>query len=166
LSYFYEGVGWLVRAIGKAVNWLLPGNPANGLVKAGEGMMDAAKAARENASATETATDAVNDFAAALSNVPRVLNINALRNRTASGSAPTGGPTTGGGATTGGGGDDPRVGGGDGIYNRAMAFYGDIHVHGVEDVADMLEKIGRATGRTVARGGTSRLAIATASVRQ
>lgn len=55
-TYVVSALGWLIRAIGKAVNWLLPGNPANGLVKFGQNMMD-------QADATRAAIDATADMA-------------------------------------------------------------------------------------------------------
>lgn len=66
-SYVTQAIGWFVRAIGKAVNFLLPGNPANGLVRFGQSMIDASKAARDFSTQT-------NAMAASMRNVPLIFN--------------------------------------------------------------------------------------------
>lgn len=73
-SYVQEALGRFVKAIGDAVNWLLPGNPANRLVEFGQGMIDSAKAARNFG-------DAMNENARQMRNVPISFNAGHARYR-------------------------------------------------------------------------------------
>lgn len=143
VSYFMEGLGWLLRAIGKAVNWLLPGNPANGLVEWGQSMIDAARASRK-------ATEETERFAAALSNVPNVISIARLRHGLATGAGGTGGY---------GGGNDPLGPTTGKPSNPPLTIV--VNVAGsVISERDLGEVVGRAIDRAVNRGGTTRFAVA------
>lgn len=78
-TYVVQALGWLIRAIGKAINWLLPGNPANGLVKFGQNMIDQAVATRRNIDATNAATEATERMSKAISNMPSGYKLAELR---------------------------------------------------------------------------------------
>ena len=141
LSFVMEGFGWLIWGIGKLVD-SLPGISAKGMIKTGEAMTEAARAARRNATATDQATDAVNSFSSALSNIPRVLNINALRHMVTGGSgavAPNPGSLAGNGLT------------------RTDIY---ITVPGAGDPTAVAEAVGRVVQRVTSRGGTSTLRVA------
>lgn len=135
-SYVTEGIGRFLVAIGKAINFLLPGNPANGLVRWGQEMIDAAKAARKG-------TEATNQFAESLSNAARVFSVARARHSV----------VTGGGAGLGPGGippispprhpTNPPV---------TVNFYGP-----VMDPSQVTEAVGRAVDRAGMRMGTTRL---------
>lgn len=146
LSYLAEAVGWVIRGIGRLVD-ALPGISAKGVINAGQAMIDAARAARRNADATDNATDKVNEFAGALSNIPRVFNVEALRHLVGAGSSKHGGGP--------GGGVPPGT--------KPPTFYsnGDINinVYGATDPIKTAEAIGREMDRRFSRGGTSRLAV-------
>lgn len=151
LSFLAEALGWTIRAIGRLID-AIPGVSAKGLINSGQAMIDAARAARRNASATDKATDAVNDFAASLSNIPRVLNINALRHLVGAGSGT--GPGTSG--------TPPRRGGKDDRETRSSFGDTTINVYGATDPVRTAEAIGRELQRRQGRGGTSRIAVALA----
>jgi hypothetical protein len=156
VSFVMEAFGWLVRGIGKLID-SLPFVSAKGVINAGQAMIDAAEAARRNAGATNKATDAINSFSSALSNIPRVLNINALRHMVTG--QPGGGGGGGGGGSGGGGGGTGTGGGGGG---NPLFMYGDINivVPGAGDPAAVADAVGRAIDRTRSRGGISRLTVA------
>lgn len=139
-SYVMEAMGWLVRGVGKLID-SLPFVSAKGVIEAGQAMMDAARAARANGDANAYATQAVSDFADALTNVPRVLNINALRNMVTGGGAGPISPTTQGSGNT--------------------VIY--ITVPGAGDPNATAAAVGRALERARSRGGTSRVVLATAT---
>ena len=151
-SFVTEVIGWMILGIGKLID-SLPFISAKSMINIGKEMVDAAQAARRNTDATENATDAVNKFADSLSNIPRVLNINALRHMV------TGGGSGGGGSTGGGGGPGPRNPGYRTIINNGDTY---ITVPGAGDPRRVAEEVGRVIERTRARGGTSRITLATA----
>lgn len=159
LSWLMQGIGLVVKAFGWLVDKINIFGGDGGIGKIGQEMIDAAKAARRNTDATDEATDAVSKFAGALSNIPRVLNINALRHMV----------TGGGGGGGGGGGDDifpgsrlPGGGGGRGAGPATYSNYGDtyITVPGAGDPRQVAEEVGRVIERTSSRGGTHRLQVA------
>lgn len=150
ISYLGEALGWVIRGIGRLVD-ALPGISAKGVINAGQAMIDAARAARRNSDATNKATDAVNEFAGALSNIPRVLNINALRHLVGAGSSPHGGGP--------GGGTPPGTGGGKPMFSMGNV---EINVYGASDPAAVAEAVGRELEWRFSRGGTNRLAAALA----
>lgn len=168
-SYVIEALGWFIKGLGVFIDKIIPdwvSKVGKGLAKQGQDMIDSARASRKNTDATDKATDAVNKFAGALSNVPRVLNINALRHMiTGAGGGGTGGSGGGGGGGSGGG-----VGGGGGGGGRKgglpqpMTINGDIYitVPGAGDPERVAQAVGRAIERTKARGGMSRLSLAVA----
>ena len=144
VSYVMEAFGWLVRGIGRLVD-SLPGISAKGVINAGQAMIDAAESARRNAKAADGATDGLNKFASALSNIPRVLNVNALRH-----------------SVTGGSGAVPitRIGGPNGppvVNNNGDII---INVSGSGDPEETANAVGRALERTRSRGGMGRLRLA------
>lgn len=155
LSLTMEALGWLVRGLGKLVD-ALPGVSAKGVINAGQEMIDAARAARKNTSATENATNAVNEFAAALTNIPRVLNINALRHLISGGSR-------GGGGGGGGGGDLPggKPFGGGGLKALDSSSNVTINVYGATDPIRTADALADVLDRRRLRGGTHRLTVAT-----
>lgn len=147
LSYLAEALGWVIRGVGRLVD-ALPGISAKGVINAGQSLIDAARAARRNSDATDKATDAVEKFAGALSNIPHVLNINLLRHLLGGGSVTTGGTSTGGGAP---GTAESRVGNVGGII---------INVYEARDARKTAEAVGREVEWRFSRGGTNRLAAA------
>lgn len=149
-SYFIESLGWVIKGIGTLLD-SLPFVSAKGIINAGQAMMDAARAARRNAQASEKATDGLNQLASALTNIPHILNVNALRHLIAGG----GGGGGGGGITPGGG------GGGTGFPG---VTYGNVYitVPGAGDPAAVAENVGRVLEQKRSRGGTSRVVLATA----
>lgn len=155
VSYVMEAFGWLIRAIGKAVNWLLPGNPANSLVKAGQEMMDAARDARnglDNASGgVEDLGNAAAAATAQILNYARVVHINSLRHRIA-GTGGNAGAGVGGGTGTGAGrATPPRRRGPEGSVNN---FY--ISNPDPRAVAHEVVRILEGPAR---RGGASRATV-------
>lgn len=144
-SYVMEAFGSIVKFIGKLVD-SLPFVSAKSVINAGQAMIDAARAARKNATATDTATEAVESFASALSNIPRVLNINALRHM-----------VTGGG---GGGPAVPVVPVEGGVITTYGDTYVTINVPGAGDPVAVANNVGAVVERTRVRGGTSRLTLA------
>lgn len=161
-SYLMQGLGMVVKAVGKLID-SLPFVKAKGIIRAGQEMIDAARAARRNADATDKATDAVEKFASSLSNIPRVLNVNALRHMV------TGG---GGGSDGGGGGKQwwkrrgpgmspggPMDTGGSVPVNVGTV---NININGAGDPRQVAEEVGRVIERTGSRGGLSRLQVALA----
>lgn len=150
ISFVMEAFGWLVRAIGRAVD-ALPFVSAKGVINAGQEMIDAARAARRNTAATDKATDAVNGFAAALNNVPNVLNVNLLRHLISG---------SGGGGGDGGSNRPPR---GDGEGNPRVPLAGANITFNIYDATDP-RAVANAVASVVtgnrARGGTSRLSVA------
>jgi hypothetical protein len=117
------------------------------VIETGQAMIDAAKAARKNADATDAATGAVQTFAGALSNIPRVLNINLLRHLL-------------GGTSGTAGASSSRGTGSGGFYNHGTI---NITVPGAGDPNAVAERVAQSVMRTRARGGVSRLAVAVAS---
>jgi hypothetical protein len=83
-TYFTQALGWLIAAIGKAINFLLPGNPANGMVRAGREMQAAARDARESLRNMGKEADNV---IASLRNVPIAFNTAFARYQIGTGSA-------------------------------------------------------------------------------
>lgn len=153
LSYLAEGLGWVIRGIGRLVD-ALPGISAKGVINAGQAMIDAAKAARRNADATNNATDKVNEFAGALSNIPRVLNLNSLRHLVGANSRPRSG-SGGTGSGTGGAGKG-------GPSGPLMSVSGGVnfYIYGATDPEATAEAVGRVIERRASRGGTTRLQAA------
>lgn len=151
LSVVMEAFGWLVRGIGRLVD-ALPGISAKGVINAGQEMIDAARAARRNATATDKATDAVNEFAGSLSNIPRVLNLNALRHLI-SGGGPGGDSGGSGGGSRDGGTVTPTPRNGPTLRDTTIT----INVYDATDPRRTAEAIGRELQNRLARGGTSRL---------
>lgn len=149
LSFLAEALGWVIRAIGRLID-AIPGISAKGLINSGQAMIDAAKAARRNADATDNATDKVNEFAGALSNIPRVLNLNALRHLVGGGSTP---PVTTPPGSTPGDPDKPKV--------KSIGSI-EINVYGATNARETAEMIGRELDRRLSRGGTSRLGLSLA----
>ncbi len=135
-SYVMEAMGWLVRGIGKLVD-SLPFVKAQGVIDAGQAMMDAARAARKNGDANAYATKELERFAGALSNVPNVFNVNALRHAMGGSPIPSASNRNGGGNTT--------------IY---------ITVPGAGDPVAVAENVGRAIESARRRGSTSRIVLA------
>lgn len=158
LSYLHEAIGWVVRGIGRLVD-MIPGISARSIIRAGQEMIDGARAARRGMDAAASAADRL---AGALSNVPRVLNVAALRNRVASGAAP--GPPAPPRGPRGGGGTGappgPGGGGGGGDRDRERVVVYVQNVNGVVDAAAFLDEMGRLAQRARSRGGTVRLATA------
>ncbi|MDO8500465.1 MAG: hypothetical protein Q7S20_01320 [Gemmatimonadaceae bacterium] len=157
-SFVSEAIGWMILGIGKLID-SLPFVSAKGMINMGQSMIDAARAARRNTDATDDATDAVTKFASALSNIPRVLNINALRHMvTGAGGGDSG---SGGGGSVGGSGG----GGGGGKGDQILYSYDTINitVPGAGDPERVAEAVGRVIERKRARGGMSRLALAVAT---
>lgn len=150
LSYLAEALGWVIRGIGRLVD-ALPGISAKGVINAGQAMIDAARAARRNSDATNKATDAVEKFAGALSNIPHVLNINALRHLVGAGSSAHGG---------GPGALPPGTGGGRPMASNVGGWT--INVFESSDPRATAEAVGREIDQRFRRGGTSRLAVALA----
>lgn len=139
ISYVMESFGWLVRGIGKLID-ALPGVSAKGVINAGQAMMDAAKAARANGDATAYATKELEKFASSLSNVPRVLNINALRHQI-SGS--------------------PRYQGTAGSPPPVVIGTIQITIPGSDDPEATVMAFDRHFARVVSRGGVTRMTLAT-----
>ena len=159
MSFFWEVTGLIVRGIGKLID-SLPFVSAKGIINSGQAMIDAARAARKNTDATDDATTALEKFASALSNIPRVLNINALRHLLP---GPVGTSGTGGGG--GGAAPDetrravPRGSGSTAVYSGDIF----ITVPGAGDPVSVAEAVGRVLERARVRGGVSRLAVAVAT---
>jgi hypothetical protein len=102
-SYVVEGLGGLLKALGKAINWLLPGNPANGLVNLGKEMQAGAKEAREALkNVGKDVEDAGQRMAESMSSVPLRFNAALERYQIATGATGrTASPrSTGGGGVT------------------------------------------------------------------
>lgn len=78
-SFVIQGVGEFIKAIGKAINWLLPGNPANGMVKMGQSMIDLAKQTRKAIDAGEDMTKMMNGVTASVTNMPEIFDLIARR---------------------------------------------------------------------------------------
>lgn len=153
-SYVTEAVGWLVRAIGKAVNFLLPGNPANGLVEWGQSMMDAARASRDAATAADSLSAAISPLT---TDIPKAINLALYRQRygtgagagTAPGSSLPMGATPGG--TTSDTGEWDRYG--DRGYSPNINMGGvTIVSSGGESGEALLKKLERAVADRAARG--------------
>lgn len=138
-SYLQEGLGYVVKGLGKLID-SLPFVSAKGIIRMGQDMIDAARAARKNTDATDKATEAVEKFASSLSNIPRVLNVNALRHM-----------------VTGGGGTGPKH-----LPPDRPLFTGpvNININGAQDPRRVAEEVGRALELTNTRGGMSRLQVA------
>lgn len=160
ISYFAEALGNVIKFIGKLID-SLPFVSARGIIRMGQEMIDAAKAARRNTDATEDATDAVEKFAGALSNIPRVLNINALRHLVTgeSGSGGGGGSGGGSGGRPGGGKD---WGAGPGGPAQMSVGTINISIDGAGDPKRVAEEVGRVIERQRMKGGVSRLQAALA----
>jgi hypothetical protein len=159
VSYVVEAFGWLIKGLGVFIDKIVPdwiSKIGKSLAQQGQDIIDSARAARDNTKATDNATDAVNKFASALTNIPRVLNINAIRHLV------TGVPDTPGGGSTGGGGGTRRGGPGKGpvIANSYGNIY--ITVPGAADPARTADAVARAIERTNTRGGITRLQVAIA----
>ncbi len=147
ISYFAEALGSIIKFIGKLID-SLPFVSAKGIIRQGQAMIDAAKAARRNTDATEKATDAIEKFAGALSNIPRVLNVNALQHMV------TG---AGGGGGAGSGGGSRRVPPERPLYNNYGNVY--ITVPGSGDPERTAAAVGSVVERKLLRGGTSRISL-------
>lgn len=147
-SWVMQGIGEFVKGLGIVIDALVPdwiSKIGKGLKKQGQEMIDAAKSARKNTKATDDATAAVEKFAGSLSNIPRVLNVNALRHMvTGSGGMAPGGPRD----------TNPSIPVNVGTLN--------ININGSGDPRRVAEEVGRVIERTGSRGGQSRLKLAMA----
>lgn len=158
VSYVVEAFGWLIEALGKFVDKLIPdwlSKAGKGLAKMGEELQQGAREARRGLDATTDGVDALGEAAsktaAALLNVPRVLRLAQIRGQVSAGII--GGSSLRNPSPTDLGGSLPRGGGTTIVIQRA-------DFHGVQNVEQLAEAVGKyASGRRV-RGGTTRLAVA------
>lgn len=142
ISFVTQGIGWFVRSIGKAINFLLPGSPGNPLVKFGQEMIDAAQAVRKHGDAAKSASDSI-------SNMPAIFDLALRRRQAGAGAIP--------GSTSGGGGGErvaqPRGGTTVIINNPPVGM----------DVDTVVRQVTRGIVEAKRRGGTSELSLALAS---
>lgn len=89
-SFVIQGIGEFLKGLGKAINFLLPGNPANGLVKFGQSMIDMAKQTRSAIDAGTDLTRTLDKVNASVSNVPRIFDLIARRRAAGSDLLPSG----------------------------------------------------------------------------
>lgn len=78
-SFVIQAIGEFIKGLGKAINFLLPGNPANGLVKFGQNMIDMAKQTRDAIDAGTDLTKTLEKVNASASNVPQIFDLIARR---------------------------------------------------------------------------------------
>lgn len=154
-TWVTEAMGWLIRSIGKAVNFLLPGSPGRGVVNAGQEMMDGAKKARQG---LDVLSDASEKLAGTFSNIPKTLPLNLIRSTIGGGARPgtpaAGGyrpPTAGGGPGNGG----SSGGGNDAFYSITFAP-GSI-VTQARSGDELLSEVERAVQNRNRTGGSTHL---------
>lgn len=87
-GWLQKAIGELLKGLGKAINFLLPGNPANGLVKAGQGMIDLGQGFLDASDELGKARDEIKGMEwkeagdkaiEALSNIPEGMKLAAIR---------------------------------------------------------------------------------------
>lgn len=94
-TYVQTAIGWLVRAIGKAID-KIPGVSGGPLIRAGQTMMDGAESVRKKLAGLtfDEAQESANQLAESLSNIPPIFDYLARRRQAAIGGAlPTPAPT-------------------------------------------------------------------------
>lgn len=78
-AFVIQAIGEFIKGLGKGINFLLPGNPANGLVEFGQNMIDMAKVTRAAIDAGTDLSKTFDKVSASVSNVPEIFDLLARR---------------------------------------------------------------------------------------